>query len=79
MEQDKSLDISELRTQLIDIQKVIEEKIKEIEEIKTKLKTEYRHRDREKYKTKHKEISRDLNQLEAEMTQINNKIKELGG
>ena len=76
---DKSPEIAQLRTQLSDIQKRIQEKIKEIDKIITKLKTEYRHRDREKYQTKYKEISRDLLQFETEMTQINDKIKELGG
>lgn len=76
---DKSPEIAELRTKLSDIQKSIEEKIKEIGEIKTKLSTEYRHRDRDKYQTKHKEISRDLLLFEIEMDQIKDKIKELGG
>lgn len=74
---DKSPEIAELRSKLRDIQERIVEKIEKIDETKTKLNTEYRHRDREKYEAVRREISKDLLQYEIEMKELKRKIKEL--
>lgn len=74
---DKSQDITELRNNLSSIQLSINEKIKKINEIKTKIDVGYRHHDREKYEAERREISKDLWQYEIEMDKIKAKIKEL--
>lgn len=74
---DKSPEIAELRGNLSDIQKNIVSKIKKIDEIKVKLNTEYRHRDREKYEAERMEITKDLLQYEIDMKTIKDKIREM--
>lgn len=74
---DKSQEIAELRNNLSSIQLSIQEKIKKINEIKTKIDVGYRHRDIEKYKAERREISKDLWQYEIEMDKIKAKIKEM--
>lgn len=72
---DKSPEIAELRGKLRDIQKRIVENIQKIDETKTKLNTEYRHRDREKYEAERMEITKDLLQYEIDMKKIKDKIR----
>jgi uncharacterized coiled-coil DUF342 family protein len=70
-------EIAELRGKLSDIQKRIVEKIQKIDEIKSKLNTEYRHRDRAKYEAERMEITKDLLQYEIDMKTIKDKIREM--
>jgi uncharacterized coiled-coil DUF342 family protein len=74
---DKSPEIAELRGKLSDIQKRIVDKIQKIDEIKSKLNTEYRHRDRAKYEAERMEITKDLLQYEIDMKTIKDKIREM--
>ena len=69
--------IAELRGKLRDIQKRIVENIQKIDETKTKLNTEYRHRDREKYEAERMEITQDLLQYDIDMKKIKDKIREM--
>jgi uncharacterized coiled-coil DUF342 family protein len=72
---DRTPEIAELRAKLSGIQERIVEKIKKIDETKTKLNTEYRHRDREKYEAERMEITKDLLQYEIDMKKIKDKIR----
>jgi uncharacterized coiled-coil DUF342 family protein len=74
---DRTPEIAELRAKLSGIQERIVEKIKKIDETKTKLNTEYRHRDREKYEAERMEITKDLLQYEIDMKTIKDKIREM--
>jgi uncharacterized coiled-coil DUF342 family protein len=76
---DKSpeIEIAELRGELSNIQERIVENIQKIDETKTKLNTEYRHRDREKYEAERMEITKDLLQYEIDMKTIKDKIREM--
>lgn len=74
---DKSLEIAELRNDLSSIQLSIKEKIKKINEIKTKIGVGYRHHDRQKYEAERREIAKSLWEYEIEMDKIKAKIKEL--
>ena len=74
---DKDEEIQDLKIKLTAINAKIKEELNKIDQLKLKITTVYRRRDKAKYAGERKAITANLKKYETEMTSINKRISEL--
>lgn len=74
---DKETEIQDLKTKLTAINAKIKEELNKIDQLKLKITTIYRRRDKAKYVSERKEIAANLKKYETDMDLINKRLYEL--
>ena len=74
---DKNEEIQDLKIKLTAINAKIKEELNKIDQLKLKITTVYRRRDKAKYAGERKEIAANLKKYETDMNSINKRLSEL--
>ena len=74
---DKEEEIQDLKEKLRSINSKIKDELNKIDQLKLKITTVYRRRDRAKYEDERKEITANLKKYETEMDLIKKRLSEL--
>ena len=74
---DREEEIQDLKEKLRSINEKIKEELNKIDQLKIKITTVYRRRDRAKYEGERKEITANLKKYETEMDSIKKRLSEL--
>jgi len=74
---DKEKDIQDLKEKLRSINSKIKEELTKIDQLKLKITTVYRRRDKKKYEDERKQITANLKKYETEMDLIKKRLSEL--
>lgn len=74
---DKEVEIQDLKEKLRFINSKIREELTKIDQLKLKITTVYRRRDKKKYEDERKQITANLKKYETEMDLIKKRLSEL--